>query len=275
MKNLFDQSTRSISLNAFIVTTLICAIQPRLHAAPQVVRYAQGSYHGFLELLSPDGQVVALGDSTQVVRGDRVTSQTTFTFKDGSTDEETTVFSQHSTFQLISEHHIQKGPFFPHPMAVFVEARSGEFITRTIGKDGKEEVKASRVQLPNDLANGMVPLVVENMSPGDSSKTISMVVAAPNPLVAKLVISKIGEDNYSLVGTARKAIHYEIKIELGGVVGFVAPLIGKAPPNIEIWTVPGQPPTFVREQGPIYPDGPVMTIQLASPAWPDAAKPGG
>lgn len=160
-------------------------------------------------------------------------------------------------------------------MAVFVDARSGEFITRTIGKDGKEEVKASHVQLPNDLANGMVPLVVENMSPGDSSKTISMVVAAPNPLVAKLVISKIGEDNYSLVGTARKAIHYEIKIELGGVVGFVAPLIGKAPPNIEIWTVPGQPPTFVREQGPIYPDGPVMTIQLASPAWPDAAKPGG
>ena len=52
----------------------------------------------------------------------------------------------------------------------------------------------------------------------------------------------------------------------------MAPLVGKAPPNIEIWAVTGQAPTFVREQGPIYPDGPVMTIQLVSPTWPDSAK---
>jgi len=274
MKNLFELRPRSISLFAFLVITLIGAIQPRLHADPPLVRYMQGTYHGFLELLSPDGQVVAYGDSTQVVRGDRVTAETVFTFKDGSTDDETTVYSQHRTFQLISDHHIQKGPFFPHPMAVFVDARSGQFITRTTGKDGREEVKSSHVQLPADLANGLIPLVIENMGPGESSKTVSMVVATPNPLVAKLVISKIGDDSYSLVGTARKATHYEIKIVLGGVAGFVAPLIGKAPPNIEIWAVTAQAPTFVREQGPLYPDGPVMTIQLISPTWPDSAKPG-
>jgi hypothetical protein len=268
MKNLFDQRPRYFSLLAFLVIMLVCAIQPSLYADPPLVRYMQGTYHGFLEMLSPDGQVVAYGDSTQVVHGDRVTSHTLFTFKDGSTDDDTAIFTQHRTFQLISDHHIQKGPFFPHPMEVFVDARSGQFMTRTAGKDGKDEFKSSHFQLPTDLANGMVPLVVENMGPGDSSKTVSMVVATPNPLVAKLVISKIGEDNYSLVGTTRKAVHYEIKIVLGGVAGFVAPLIGKAPPNIEIWTVTGQAPTFVREQGPIYPDGPVMTIQLISPTWP-------
>jgi len=99
-------------------------------------------------------------------------------------------------------------------------------------------------------------------------------LATPKPLVVKLVITKRGEDNYSLVGSPRKAIHYEIKIELGGVAGIVAPLIGKEPPNIEIWAVRGLAPTFVREQGPIYPDGPIMTIQLASPAWPDSPKSG-
>ena len=274
MKNLFDLRPRSFSLLAFLVTTLICAVQPRLHADPPVVRYFQGTYHGFLEMLSPDGQVVAYGDTTQVVHGDRITSHTLFTFKDGSTEDDTAIFTQHHTFQLISAHHIQKGPFFPHPMEVFVDARTGQFSTRATGKDGKEEYKTSHVQLPADLANGIVPLVVENMGPGESSKTVSMVVATPNPLVAKLVISKIGEDSYSLVGTARKAVHYEIKIVLGGVEGFVAPLVGKAPPNIEIWAVTGQAPTFVREQGPIYPDGPVMTIQLVSPTWPDASKSG-
>ena len=275
MKNPLNQHPRFFSLSVFLVATLICPTQQRLHADPPIVRYFQGTYHGFLEMLSPDGEVVAYGDSTQVIHGDRVTAETIFTFKDGSTDDETTVYSQHRTFQLISDHHVQKGPFFPHPLAVFVDARNGQFITRTTGKDGKEEVKSSHIQFPADLANGMIPLVVENLGAGDSSKTVSMAVATPNPLLAKLDISKIGEDNYSLVGTNRKAVHYEIKIVLGGVAGFVAPLIGKAPPNIEIWAVTSQQaPTFVREQGPIYPDGPVMTIQLVSPTWTDSSKSG-
>jgi hypothetical protein len=257
-----------------LAALLVCALQPPIHADPPIVRYTQGTFHGFLEMLSPDGQAVAYGDSTQVVHGDRITSHTLFTFKDGSTDEETAIFTQHHEFQLISDHHIQKGPFFPHPMEVFVDTRSGEFTTRTTGKDGKEEVKTSHVRFPDDLANGLVPLVVENMGAAESSETVSMVVATPSPLVAKLVISKLGEDSYSLVGTAHKAIHFEIKIQLGGVAGFVAPLIGKAPPNIEIWTVNGLAPTFVREQGPIYADGPVMTIQLTSPTWSEASKSG-
>jgi len=53
----------------------------------------------------------------------------------------------------------------------------------------------------------------------------------------------------------------------------VAPFVGKAPPNIDLWIVGGQAPTFLREQGPIYAEGPMMTIELASPVWPDAAKP--
>jgi len=58
------------------------------------------------------------------------------------------------------------------------------------------------------------------------------------------------------------------------VAGVVAPLIGKEPPNIQIWTVGGQAPVFIREQGPLYPDGPMMTIQLANPIWPETQKSG-
>src|ERR1039458_5056249 len=146
MKSPLSQHLRTWSLAA----VLVCALQPRMQADPPVVRYFQGTFHGFLEMLSPDGQVVAYGDSIQAVHGDRITSHTLFTFKDGSTDDDTAIFAQHRAFQLVSDHHIQKGPFFPHPMAVFVDARSGEFITRTTGKDGKEEVKSSHVQLPAD-----------------------------------------------------------------------------------------------------------------------------
>lgn len=253
---------------------LLFALPACAQSDPPIVRYVQGSIHGFLEMRSPDDHVVASGDIIQSVHDDHVTLQTLLNFKDGSTDDETTVFSERHFFQFISDHHIQKGPFFPHPIDVLIDGRSGQVTTRTTDKDGKEQVKTDHLQLPPDLANGIVPLVIENMGPGGSSKIISLLVATPKPLLAKLVITKVGEDNYSLAGSPRKAIHYQIKIQLTGLAGVVAPIIGKTPPDIQIWTATGQVPTFIREQGPIYPDSPIMTIQLASPTWPEASKSG-
>ena len=66
--------------------------------------------------------MVASGDSMQFVHGDRITAETIFHFKDGSVDDETTVYTQHRTFHLISDHHMQKGPSFPHPMDVLIDA---------------------------------------------------------------------------------------------------------------------------------------------------------
>lgn len=237
-----------------------------------LVRHVQGTFHGFLDLRSEDGHVVASGDVTQVVHGDRVTLECVFHFKDGSLDDETTVYAQHRTFQLITDHHVQKGPFFLHPVDTLVDARSGQFTVRTTGKDGKEDVKTHKLKLPADLANGLVPLVIENLGAAPPVTRVSMVVATPEPRLVRLAVSNMGEEDCSVAGLARKAIHYEIKIELGGVVGVVAPLIGKAPPNIEVWTIGGPAPVFVREQGPLFMDGPVMTIQLASPDWAQTAK---
>jgi len=245
--------------------------RPDAQADQSAVRYVRGAFHGFLEMRSEDGKVVASGDAEQVIHGDRVTSETVFHFKDGSTDVETAVFSQRRNFQLISDHHVQKGPSFPHPMDVMIDAGSGQVTVHSTGKDGKDEVKSEHLDLPADLANGMVPVVIENMRTNEPQKTVSMVVMAPKPRVVKLVISKGGEDSYTVGGSARKANHYGIKIELGGIAGVVAPLIGKAPPDIELWTIGGLAPTFAREKGPLYAEGPIMTIQLASPVWP---KPG-
>jgi hypothetical protein len=257
-----------------LIAVLVCAWRLVAHADSTPVLHVQGTIHGFLELRGEDGRVVASGDSIQVVHGNQVTIQTLFRFKDGSTDDETTVFSQHRGLQLITDHRIQKGPYFPHPIDVMIDAHSGQVTVRSTGKDGKEEVKTDHVNLPPDLANGLVPLVIENM-PSDAPKTtVLMLVAMPKPRVVKLVISKGGEDSFLVGGVPRNATHYEIKIDLGGVTGVIAPLIGKAPPDIQIWAVGGQAPVFVKEQGPLYPDGPTMTIQLAGPVWPESPKSG-
>jgi hypothetical protein len=239
------------------------------------VKQVGGTIQGFLELRSEDGRVVASGDATRVVRGNRVTSRTVFRFKDGSIDDETTVYSQRRVFQLISYRHIQKGASFPQPTDLAIDMKSGQVTVHSTGKDGKAEDKSEHLDLPADLANGLVPIVVENMQPAaGATMTVSMVVTTPKPRLVKLVISNVGEDRCFVVGAERKAIHYEIKIDLGGVAGVVAPIIGKAPPKIQVWTIGGAATTFVKEQGPLYPEGPMMTIQLASPTWPSGATVG-
>jgi hypothetical protein len=242
-------------------------------AQPIPVRYIQGTVHGFLVMKSDDGKVVASGDSIQTVRGDRVTTRTLFTFKDGSVDDDTTVFSQRGAFHLITDHHTQKGPFFPHPSDILIDASSGQITAHTTGKDGKDETKADHFAMPVDLGNGIVPLLIEHIKSGVAETTVPMLVLAPKPRLIKLLISPLGEEPFDIAGSPRKATHYEIKVQIGGIAGMVAPFVGKAPPNVQLWIVGGQAPTFLKEVGPIYPEGPMMTIELASPAWPESPKP--
>jgi hypothetical protein len=271
MKSIAPHGSRSLPL----IALLLCAWDSNALAERVPVRHLEGTIHGFLELRSNDQRVLASGDLVQIANGDQVTTRTLFRFKDGSIDDETTVFSQRRNFQLITDHHIQKGASFPHPIDILIDCRSSQVTIRSLGKDGKEEeVKTDHLDLPSDLANGIVPLIIENIPTDTPSTTVSMLVATPKPRIVKLVISSRGEEPFTVVGSSHKAIHYEIKIELGGVTGVVAPLIGKQPPDIQAWIIGGQAPTLIREQGPIYPDGPIMTIELASPVWPDLAKSG-
>ncbi len=158
MKILPTPRLRTLSL----LPLLLLALQPALHADPMPVRYTQGTFHGFLELRDASGHIVAAGDSLQYLQGNHIITETNFKYKDGSTDDETTVYTQRHAFHLISDHRVQKGPSFPHPMDVLVEA-NGKVTVRTPGKDGKEDVKVDHMKLPPDLANGLIPIVTENM----------------------------------------------------------------------------------------------------------------
>lgn len=275
MKTSLTQILRS----TLLITLLFCAAQlaapaPAPAPAPIPVRFQNGTIHGFLELRSDDGKVIASGDLVQVASGGTVTGRLLFTFKDGSIDDETTVFSQRRTFRVITYHHIQKGPFFPHPIDLMIDARSGKVTVHSTGKDGKDEVKTSQMQLPPDLANGIVSNIIQNLQPGAAETKIPLLAATPEPRLVTLSIASRGEEPFSLAGATRKSTHYEIKIELGGVAGIVAPMIGHQPPNIQVWVIGAPAPSFLREQGPLYADGPVLTMQLASPTWPDSSHTG-
>lgn len=246
---------------------LVCASQLAVWAEPVQVHHPEGTLHGFLALSNQQGQILADGDLIEVVRGDRVKSHLTFHFKDGSSDDETAEYTQRGVFRLISDHHIQKGPYFPHPLDMTIDVAKGIAVTRSAGKDGKDDVSTSKIKMPSDLYNGLVIPVIKNISPDAGETKVSMIVAAPKPRLVTLNMMPMSPGTFYLAGMARKATVYEIKIELGGVAGVIAPVIGKQPPNISIEIFRGEMPVFLRERGPLFEGGEVLTISLIGPTW--------
>jgi hypothetical protein len=265
---LMPKHIRSSSLAALLTCALLLPSQV-LSQSPVAVHYAEGVVHGFLVLRTLDGNALAEGDVTQFARGDRVTSHTVLHFKDGSLNEETVVFSQRHIFRLVSDHLVQKGPAFKQPMDVSVDGLTGQVTVRYTDDGGKEKTAIDRLKLPADVSNGMVLTLLKNIRPDVPLTTLSMVAAAPKPRLVKLLISPEGEDSFSAGGSARKATRYVVKVDIGGVAGAVAPIVGKQPQDTHVWILGGDAPSFVKAEGPLYAGGPIWRIELTSPDWRD------
>jgi hypothetical protein len=235
-----------------------------LAADPVAVRYAEGLVHGYLVLKALDGRVIADGEQFQIPRGDRLTSKTVFRFRDGSTHEETVVFSQRGRFRLLTDHVVQKGPAFRHPLDMSIDARARRVSVRY--KDGNEEkVHDERMDLPADLANGLIPVLLKNL-PRGAAVTLPFVAATPKPRLVKLEIGPPTEESFTVGRATYKAAHWILKVEIGGLKGAIAPIVGKQPPDNHVWTLISEAPAFVKSEAPFYAEGPVWRIELASPA---------
>ncbi len=239
-----------------------------VRAQPVAVRYTEGLVHGFLVLRTLGGSLVASGELLQKAHGNEVTSRLVFHYKDGSVHDDTAVFSQNGNFRLISDHLIQKGPSFKNPVDLKIDASSGEVTVRYQDDHGKEKVTTDHLELGPELANGMVPILLKNVAPETQKLTLSMVVATPKPMLVKLNITNDGEDRFTTGAASHKARRYDVKVDIGGLKGVVAEVIGKQPPDTFVWVMGGDIPAFVRSEGPQSASGPVLRIELTSRTFP-------
>ena len=213
-------------VTSFLSAALLASSVP-LRAEPVAVRYREGVVHGFLVLRALNGQILADGDLNQVERGGRVTSKLVFRFRDGSYHEETAVFSQSHYFQLITNHLVQRGPSFSHPIDMSIDTSQRHVTVRYRDDNGKEKVADERMDLPPDLANGLISILLKNVPPSGQSVTLSTVAATPKPRLVKLEIMRLGEEWFANGRSSHKASHFLVNVKLGGLTGVVAPLVGK------------------------------------------------
>ena len=251
-----------------LAASLLLVSALSLMADPVPVRHLEGRIHGFLVLRDLDDNVLASGVWIQDGNRTRVTSELSFRFKDGSIHQETSVFSQRHTFRLLTYHLVQKGPVFKRAMDMFVNVPTGRVTVKYTDDDRKEKTITDHLKLPADLANGIIATLLGDINPKAPRTTLSMLVATPKPRLVKLEISPLGDDSFLVGGSAATAIRFVVKVNVGGLSGVIAPLIGKQPPDTHIWMVYGKAPTVLKSEGPLFEEGPVWRIEQTSPIWP-------
>lgn len=245
-------------VGAFFAMT-VCIATP---AEPISVRHIQRPMHRFMVARSAAGQIIARGEFSQVVQGDEVTMRMIYRFVDGSVDDETTTYTQQSTFRLVRNHHLQKGPFFARPVDFAVEAATGIATSRTEDKNGRIHVESHHIDLPDDLANGFVGTLLLNVPQNTPPFRVSMLAPVGEGRLIRLLISPEGEKPFQATGQTVRGTVFRIHPELGGIVGLIAQMIGLQPKDVMVWVQEGEEPAVVRIVGQLGGYGPVISSEL-------------
>ena len=230
-------------------------------AAPQRVRLPEGNAHGFLIVRTLAGEAIAYGELVQQPTRGLITSRLLLHFHDGSRYDETVVFSQKDVFRLERYQLTQRGPSFPQATIAF-DRKSGQYRVRQQDtKDSKAQTARGPLTMPPDLYNGMATTLMKNVLPG-ASATGQMVAFTPEPRLLTMVLTPEGEETVRLGRVTTTVVRYRVKLELGGLTGLIAPVLGKQPPDLSYWLVRGDVPAFVRFEGPMFLHGPVWRLEL-------------
>lgn len=257
------RSVRPLSTRgAIILAWTLTAVAFAGDAVP--VRHTEGVVHGFLVLRTVAGQRIADGDLLQTARGRTVTSRLVFRFDDGSLHDETAVFTQSGRFKLVSDHLRQRGPSFPHPIDMRIDMRR-RVVTVSADDEGQTKEYSEKIEADEDVVNGLLLTIVKNLRSEGREMRFGYVAATPKPQVVTLAVSAAGRERVEIGSRTRQAVHYVVKVEIGGLKGALASLFGKDPPDSHVWVLADDVPAFIRSEQPLYAGGPLWRIELVAP----------
>jgi hypothetical protein len=248
------------------VVTAIAMPPPVALSAPVKVRYEEGSEHGFLALRTLDGKLLASGDLVQTLVHGRLIARLVYRFKDGSIDDEHAVFKQDGNFHLLSDHLVQTGPSFPRATDLTIDVPAQTVTVRTtVG--GKLTVTSSHMSLPDDLANGIILMLIKNLPTHARGTEVSYLAATPNPTIVRLSITGDGTDGFTSAGLRNTAQRFRVHVEIGGLKGILAAVLGRKPEDSFVWISGKEVPAFIKAEGPLYVGGPTLRTELIGPVW--------
>ena len=225
-------------------------------AAPVPVVHREGSARGFLVLRNQAGAPIADGELIQDEQDGAVNTTLRFHFHDGSFSEEKAVFRQDGAFRLHRYELTQRGPSFATDLHATLDARTGRYTVRARDrKDGDETKDDGTLDLPPDVANGLVPILVKNLPRGGA---VHYVGFTPKPAVIEVAIQPPGGATAAFGAGSVPVARYVLKPQLGAIKKAFAKLLGKMPTDTVVWIAPGDAPGFLRFEG---------SLAIGLPRW--------
>jgi len=94
-----------------------------------------------------------------------------------------------------------------------------------------------------------------------------MYAFTPKPRLMRTSLRPEGDDRYYVGDAAHTAVRYVVTMDLVGVTGLIATVLGKDPPDVRFGISTGEAPAFLRFEGSMFPQGPRWRIELAAPRW--------
>jgi hypothetical protein len=170
-------------------------------------------------------------------------------------------------FTLVRYHLIQRGPSFPEQLDVSIDRGSMQYTVRSRrGMQEKEEVQSGQFDLPKDVYNGMLIMVLQNLPKG-AEETVSVLAFTPAPKVVPVQLHAVEEQSIQIVDRPRKVRQYVFSPQLGVIQEWLGKVTGKLPPEFhyDCWIMVDGIPSFVRYEGPLQLLGPILRIELVSP----------
>jgi hypothetical protein len=241
---------------AVLTCALTLAVATPVLAEPVAVKFTEGVSHAFPVLRSVGGEKLAQGELIQIPRGDRVENRLTFRFRDGSVYDERVVFSQRDMFTLMSYQIIQKGPSFPESIDAKVDRESGRYEVRYKGdEEAAEEVLKGKIELPTDVYNGLLGMLMKNM-PAGSATTVQIIAFTPKPRLVKMLLTPGGSETVMMGEVAVPATRFLVRPQLG----LFASLLVTDLPDVKVWILGGEAPAFLKFEGPLFFMGPIWRI---------------
>ena len=252
-----------------VASAAVCVLAPTSRGTPAApaavpVHWAEGTVHGFVELRTQSGALLAQGDLLQIPRDSDIESRLVFHFSDSSDFRETVTFSQHGVFKLEAYHLFQSGKAFPADIDVTLSGTGDYVVQSTSHKDGKQKRYTGRLDLPSDTYNGMIPIIGKNVD-RKAGRTVHIVAFTPKPIVLPLAFIPSATERIALGHHTENTVRFTLKPKLNALQRVGAALKRQTPPDSYLWIVTDEVPAFVRFEGPLY-SGPVWRVELTSPA---------
>ncbi|SDF75363.1 hypothetical protein [Terriglobus roseus] len=226
------------------------------------VRHIQRPLHRLMVARTQDGKTVAGGEFTQTTAGDEVTIHLIYRFVDGSVDDEMTTYTQRNRFRLVRYHHVEKGPYFTKPFDFAVEAATGTVTNRTTDTNGTTHAESKHMNLPDDLANGIVGTLLLNVPHNTAPFRVSMLAPFGGGRLVQLLISPESDQIVQLEGQTFQATVFRVHPVLNGFVSIFARLIGLQPKDVRVWVLEGDDPAVAVVIGQLGGYGPVISSDL-------------